>query len=127
MNKPFNPPALPFIDLQAQRHRLGAALEEAILKVTRSGAYILGPEVFELEAQLSRFCGAREVVTCANGTDALAMVLMAKGVKPGDGIFCPVLHLPPQPKWLPGSVLPRSSSMSMPKPSISIPQVFTRP
>ena len=89
MNKPFNLSSMPFIDLQAQRHRLGAALEEAILKVTRSGAYILGPEVFELEAQLSQFCGAREVVTCANGTDALAMVLMAKGIKPGDGIFCP--------------------------------------
>lgn len=89
MNKPFNPASLPFIDLQAQRRRLGPALEEAILKVTRSGAYILGPEVFELEAQLSRFCGAREVVTCANGTDALALVLMAKGVKPGDGILCP--------------------------------------
>lgn len=89
MNKPINLPPLPFIDLQAQRRHLGAPLEEAILKVVRSGAFILGPEVFELEDRLARFCGAKEVISCANGTDALALVLMAKGVKPGKAIFCP--------------------------------------
>lgn len=89
MNKPVFTPSLPFIDLQAQRRRLGAPMEEAILKVTRSGAYILGPEVFELEKKLAEFCGAKEVVSCANGTDALALVLMAKGLKPGDAVLCP--------------------------------------
>lgn len=89
MNKPVISTPLPFIDLQAQRRRLGPALEEAILKVTRSGAYILGPEVFELEKQLAAFCGAKEVVSCANGTDAIALVLMAKGLKPGEAVFCP--------------------------------------
>lgn len=84
-----SPPMLPFIDLAAQRARLGVALEEAILRVVRHGQYILGPEVAALERELSAFCGASHVVTCSNGTDALALVLMAKGVKPGDAILCP--------------------------------------
>jgi dTDP-4-amino-4,6-dideoxygalactose transaminase len=49
----------------------------------------MGPEVKTLEADLSAFCGAKHTVSCANGTDALAFVLMAKGVKPGDAILCP--------------------------------------
>jgi dTDP-4-amino-4,6-dideoxygalactose transaminase len=80
---------IPFIDLGAQRARLGAALDQAILHVVNHGAYILGPEVAQLEAELGAFCGAKHVISCANGTDALAMVLMAKGVKPGDAVFCP--------------------------------------
>ena len=89
MNKPVPPPPLPFIDLASQRHRMGAAVEEAILRVVRHGAYILGPEVTELETALAEFCGAKHVVTCSDGTDALALVLMAKGVKPGDAVLCP--------------------------------------
>ncbi len=80
---------IPFIDLQAQRAAIGPAIEEAILKVVRHGAYILGPEVSQLEKNLAEFCGAEEVVSCANGTDALTMVLLARGVKPGDAVFCP--------------------------------------
>jgi dTDP-4-amino-4,6-dideoxygalactose transaminase len=80
---------LPFIDLGAQRRRMGAAVDEAILKVVHSGAYIMGPEVFELERQLSAFCGAKHTLSCANGTDALALVLMAKGVRPGQAVLCP--------------------------------------
>jgi dTDP-4-amino-4,6-dideoxygalactose transaminase len=80
---------IPFIDLGAQRRRLGSLVDEAILRVVNHGQYIMGPEVGELEADLSAFCGARHVVSCGNGTDALAMVLMAKGVKPGDAILCP--------------------------------------
>lgn len=89
MTKPVQPPMLPFIDLQAQRERLGPAMEEAILKVVRSGAYILGPEVAEFERQLAAFCGAKHVVSCGNGTDALSLVLMARGVGPGHAVFCP--------------------------------------
>jgi dTDP-4-amino-4,6-dideoxygalactose transaminase len=81
--------SIPFIDLAAQRKAIGPAVEEAILKVVRHGGYIMGPEVALLEQELSAFCGAKEVISCANGTDALAMVLMAKGVKPGDAVFCP--------------------------------------
>ncbi|HJW78457.1 MAG TPA: DegT/DnrJ/EryC1/StrS family aminotransferase, partial [Beijerinckiaceae bacterium] len=80
---------LPFIDLGAQRARIGAAMDEAILHVVNHGAYILGPEVAALETELAAFCGASHVISCANGTDALAMVLMAKGIRPGDAVVCP--------------------------------------
>jgi dTDP-4-amino-4,6-dideoxygalactose transaminase len=82
-------PAIPFIDLGAQRQRMGSAVHEAILKVVNHGAYVMGPEVFALEKALAEFCGAKEVVTCASGTDALLIILMAKGVKPGDAVLCP--------------------------------------
>jgi dTDP-4-amino-4,6-dideoxygalactose transaminase len=80
---------IPFIDLAAQRRRLGARIDEAILRVVDHGGFIMGPEVRQLESDLAAFCGARHVVGCANGTDALALVLMAKGVKAGDAVFCP--------------------------------------
>ena len=80
---------LPFIDLKSQREAMGQAIEDAILKVVRHGGYIMGPEIAALEQELAAFCGAKHVISCANGTDALAMVLMAKGVKAGDAIFCP--------------------------------------
>lgn len=78
-----------FIDLDAQRRRIGSRMEDAILRVVRSGKYIMGPEVFELERQLAAFCGAKHVLSCANGTDALALCLMAKGVRPGQAVLCP--------------------------------------
>ncbi len=81
--------SIPFIDLQAQRQRLGKRIDDAILKVVNHGAYILGPEVQELETKLAEFCGARHCISCANGTDALALVLMAWGIKPGDAVYVP--------------------------------------
>ncbi len=80
---------LPFIDLQAQRERLGPALEQAILSVVRSGRYILGPEIAELEGKLAAFCGVPHVMSCANGTDALALLLMLKDLKPGEAVLVP--------------------------------------
>jgi dTDP-4-amino-4,6-dideoxygalactose transaminase len=80
---------IPFIDLAAQRARIGAAMDEAVLRVVNHGAYILGPEVAQLEEELAVFCGAKHAISCGNGTDALAMVLMAKAVRPGDAVFCP--------------------------------------
>jgi dTDP-4-amino-4,6-dideoxygalactose transaminase len=80
---------IPFIDLAAQRRRLGGAIEAAVLRVMDRGVYIMGPEVRQLEDELAAFCGAAHVVSCANGTDALGLVLMAKGVGPGDAVFCP--------------------------------------
>jgi dTDP-4-amino-4,6-dideoxygalactose transaminase len=88
MNKPAHPP-IPFIDLGAQRRRLGKRIDDALLRVVDHGGFIMGPEVRQFEAALGQFCGAKEVITCANGTDALSLVLMAKGVKPGDAVFCP--------------------------------------
>jgi dTDP-4-amino-4,6-dideoxygalactose transaminase len=83
------PRPIPFIDLQAQRRRHGARIDAAILRVAEHGQYIMGPEVHALERELAQFCGAREVISCANGTDALALVLMAKEVRAGDAVFCP--------------------------------------
>jgi dTDP-4-amino-4,6-dideoxygalactose transaminase len=80
---------IPFIDLGAQRRRLGQGVEDAILKVVNHGAYVMGPEVAALEAELSAFCGAKHAISCANGTDALGLILMAKGVKAGDAVLCP--------------------------------------
>jgi dTDP-4-amino-4,6-dideoxygalactose transaminase len=57
--------------------------------VLAHGQYILGPEVRMFEADLAAFCGAKEVVSCANGTDALVLVLRARGIKAGDAVFCP--------------------------------------
>src|SRR4051794_12673839 len=83
------PPPIPFIDLQAQRKALGDRIEAAIARVLEHGQYILGPEVRILEADLAQFSGAREVVSCGNGTDALALLLMAKGLAPGQAVLCP--------------------------------------
>ncbi|MFC3078508.1 DegT/DnrJ/EryC1/StrS family aminotransferase [Phenylobacterium terrae] len=81
--------AIPFIDLQAQRRRLGEPLEAAILKVVRSGAYIMGPEIGQFERELAAFGEAPFALSCGNGTDALILPLMAFGVGRGDAVFCP--------------------------------------
>ncbi|WP_312165092.1 DegT/DnrJ/EryC1/StrS aminotransferase family protein [Phenylobacterium sp.] len=80
---------IPFIDLQAQRARLGQPLEDAILKVVRSGAYVMGPEIGQFEAALGAFGDAPFVLSCGSGTEALQLPLMAWGVGPGDAVFCP--------------------------------------
>jgi dTDP-4-amino-4,6-dideoxygalactose transaminase len=89
MNKHMHPTPVPFIDIAAQRRRLGQAVDRAVARVFDHCQFINGPEVGELEAALGAFCGAKHVVSCASGTDALLMVLMAKGVGPGDAVFCP--------------------------------------
>ena len=81
--------SIPFIDLQAQRKCLGPRIEQAITRVLDHGKMILGPEVGELETALSEFTGAGHTVTCANGTDAITMVLMAEDIGPGDAVFVP--------------------------------------
>jgi len=81
---------LAFIDLAAQRRRLGRAVDDAIGRVLAHGQYINGPEVRLLEAELAAFCGARHAIGCSSGTDALRLVLMAWGVGPGDAVICPV-------------------------------------
>jgi dTDP-4-amino-4,6-dideoxygalactose transaminase len=80
---------IPFIDLGTQRRHLGRAVDEAILRVLDHGTYIMGPEIAQLEAALSAFCGALHTISCSNGTDALALGLMAKNVRAGDAVFCP--------------------------------------
>ena len=80
---------LPFIDLQAQRHRLAGRIERAIARVVEHGRFVLGPEVAELERALAAFSGAPHVVTCASGTDALQLALMAEGIGRGDAVLLP--------------------------------------
>lgn len=80
---------IPFIDLATQQQRIRPQLEAAFRRILDHGAYIMGPEVYALEAQLSAFCGASHTLSCSNGTDALALVLMAKNIGPGDAIFVP--------------------------------------
>jgi dTDP-4-amino-4,6-dideoxygalactose transaminase len=89
MNLRTDPPAIPFIDIGAQRRRLGSAVDNAINRVLSHGQFILGPEVRAFEAELATFCGAKHVVTCASGTDALVLALRARGIGPGDAVICP--------------------------------------
>ncbi len=78
-----------FIDLQAQRKRLGEPLNRAIMAAVEGGQWVLGPQVGELERQLAAFAGVKHCVACANGTDAIVIVLRAWGIGPGDAVFVP--------------------------------------
>jgi len=80
---------IPFIDLQAQRARIADRIDAAVSKVIRSGQYIFGPEVKQLEGQLATFAQAKHCVANANGTDALVLPLWAWGIGEGDAVFCP--------------------------------------
>lgn len=80
---------MPFIDLAAQQRVLRERLDAAICRVLDHGAYILGPEVAELESKLAGLVGRKHCVSCASGTDALQIFLMAKGVGPGDRVVVP--------------------------------------
>jgi dTDP-4-amino-4,6-dideoxygalactose transaminase len=89
MNQHMRPEPVPFYDLATQRRRLGASIDESISRVLGHCQFINGPEVTALERALAEFSGAEHVVSCASGTDALLMVLMAKQVGPGDAVLCP--------------------------------------
>ena len=84
-----SPPMIPFIDVAAQRRRLGGAVDAAVARVLSHCQFILGPEVRAFEAELAKFCGAKHAVTCASGTDALVLALRARGIGPGDAVICP--------------------------------------
>lgn len=77
------------LDLDAQRRAIGPVMEERIARVLDHGKFILGPEVQELEEVLAERAGVGHVVSCANGTDALQLILMAWGIGPGDAVFVP--------------------------------------
>jgi UDP-2-acetamido-2-deoxy-ribo-hexuluronate aminotransferase len=80
---------IPFIDLAAQQARIRPRLDARLAQVLAHGKYILGPEVTELEEKLVAFTGASHCITCANGTDALQIALMALGIGPGDEVITP--------------------------------------
>ena len=89
MNQHTSAPAIPFIDIVGQRRRLGMRIDDAVARVLTHCQFINGPEVARLETDLAEFSGAKHVVACASGTDALLMVLMAKKIGPGDAVICP--------------------------------------
>ncbi|MFZ0174686.1 MAG: aminotransferase class I/II-fold pyridoxal phosphate-dependent enzyme, partial [Pseudolabrys sp.] len=89
MNLHTKLPSIPFIDVVAQRRRLGSAIDAAVARVLNHCQFILGPEVKAFETELAAFCGAKHVVTCASGTDALVLALRAMGIGPGDAVICP--------------------------------------
>ena len=76
-----------FIDLKTQQKKIRTKIEERILAILDHGKYIMGPEVFELENQLAKYVGVKYCISCASGTDALLIPLMAKGIGPGDAVI----------------------------------------
>src|SRR6185503_12826701 len=80
---------IPFIDLQAQRRRLGETLNSAIQAAVEGGQWILGPQVAQFEKDIAAWAEVKHAIACANGTDALLLVLKAWGVGPGDAVFVP--------------------------------------
>lgn len=78
-----------FRDLKHQYQILREDINRAMLDVAASGAYIMGPQVKELEIQLAEYVGVKHCISCANGTDALTLALKAWGVGPGDAVFVP--------------------------------------
>jgi len=90
-----------FIDLAAQQRRIKPAIDAAIQKVLAHGAYVMGPEVREFEAQLAAFGQAKRALSCANGTDAIALPLMAWGIGANDAVFCPSFTFAATPEVVP--------------------------
>ena len=89
VQRPSTVPLMPFLDLGAQRRRLGNRIDEAISRVLDHGQFVMGPEVGKLEKRLSEHCGSRNAVGCSSGTDALLLALMALKVEPGDAVLIP--------------------------------------
>lgn len=79
--------AIPFIDLKTQYRALEKKIKQRIDTVLEHGQYIMGPEVEELEIQLTNYTGAKHCITVASGTEALLISLMALGIKPGDEVI----------------------------------------
>jgi len=78
-----------FIDLKTQYRRLKPPIDARIQTVLDHGQYILGPEVRELEDRLAARTGAKHCISCASGTDALLLAMMALGIGPGDEVITP--------------------------------------
>ncbi len=76
-----------FIDLKTQQNRIREGLNVRFDRILEHGAYIMGPEVLELEEKLADYCGVKHAISCSSGTDALLIPLMAWNVGPGDAVF----------------------------------------
>lgn len=102
VHKPAAAPVkkIALIDLKAQQDLIRADVDAAIARVLDHGQYIMGPEVAELERQLAAHTGAKHAISCASGTDALLMAMMAKGIGPGDAILCPAFTYTATPETI---------------------------
>ncbi len=80
---------IPFIDLKTQQKHIRSKIDSRIKRVLDHGQYILGPEVKELENELSRFSNSKHVLCCSSGTDALLLGLLGLKLQPGDGVIVP--------------------------------------
>ena len=89
---------LPFIDLAAQQARIRQDVDQRIAAVLSHGAYILGPEVKELEVALAQRCGAAHVISCSSGTDALILALLVLAFVPDRALLSQALPLQPRLK-----------------------------
>ncbi len=86
-NKKLYITTVEFIDLKSQQQKIRNPLIERISKILDDGQYILGSEVLDLENELSKFSGSKHTITCANGTDALMLAMLALGIGPGDKVI----------------------------------------
>jgi UDP-2-acetamido-2-deoxy-ribo-hexuluronate aminotransferase len=77
------------VDLQGQYHKIKTEIDNAIQRIVDSTSFVKGPEVKDFEKELAIYLGARHVIACANGTDALQVALMALDLKPGDEVISP--------------------------------------
>src|SRR5512136_343965 len=76
-----------FVDLFAQQQRIRDKIENRIRTILDHGKYIMGPEIESLESELATYTGAKHAISCASGTDALVLALMAYGIGPGDAVI----------------------------------------
>jgi UDP-2-acetamido-2-deoxy-ribo-hexuluronate aminotransferase len=76
-----------FIDLKTQYSALRESINARIQRVMDHGQFIMGPEVEELDERLAAYTGAHYCVTCASGTEALLIALLALEIKPGDEVI----------------------------------------
>jgi dTDP-4-amino-4,6-dideoxygalactose transaminase len=77
------------VDLKGQYKKIQEEVDQAVLEVIRSAAFINGPAVKSFQANLEQYLGAKHVIPCANGTDALQIAFMALGLQPGDEVIVP--------------------------------------
>lgn len=77
------------VDVVGQYRNISQEIDNAVLEVIRSGAFINGPAVKNFQAKLEKYLGVKHVIPCGNGTDALQIALMALGLKPGDEVIVP--------------------------------------
>jgi dTDP-4-amino-4,6-dideoxygalactose transaminase len=78
-----------FIDLQAQRRRIAGEIERAVKAAVEGGQWILGPQVKQFEEEIAQFAGVKHAISCANGTDALVLILRGWNIGPDDAVFVP--------------------------------------